>query len=102
MLCRGDSMIRKAHIFQLYQGKRAEHERAHNPIWPQLEAVLKAYGAHNYSIFLHEASNLLFCQGSTVRHHRNQGQGALELRRADRGLPEVVGRDEIGDGNQSR
>ena len=53
-------MIRKAHIFQLYAGKRAEYERAHNPIWPQLEAVLKAHGAHNYSIFLHEASNQLF------------------------------------------
>ncbi len=53
-------MIRKAHIFQLVEGKRAEYERAHNPIWPELEAVLKAHGAHNYSIFLHEASGQLF------------------------------------------
>lgn len=53
-------MIRKAHIFQLYEGKRAEYEAAHNPIWPELAAVLKAHGAHNYSIFLHEASNQLF------------------------------------------
>ncbi len=53
-------MIRKAHIFQLHPGKRAEYQSAHNPIWPELEAVLKAHGAHNYSIFLHEASNQLF------------------------------------------
>ncbi len=53
-------MIRKAHIFQLHPGARAEYERAHNPIWPELEAVLKEQGAHNYSIFLHEESGQLF------------------------------------------
>ena len=53
-------MIRKAHIFQLLPEKAAEYERRHNPIWPELEAVLKSHGAHNYSIWLHEASGQLF------------------------------------------
>ena len=53
-------MIRKAHIFQLNPGQRAQYERAPNPIWPELQAVLKKHGAHNYSIFLHEANDQLF------------------------------------------
>jgi L-rhamnose mutarotase len=38
----------------------AEYERRHSPIWPELEAVLKAHGAHNYSIFLHVPTSQLF------------------------------------------
>ena len=53
-------MIRKAHIFQLHEGALDEYQRAHNPIWPELQAILKAHGAHNYSIWLHEATNQLF------------------------------------------
>ena len=53
-------MIRKAHIFQLLPGQGAEYQRRHNPIWPELAAVLRAHGAHNYSIFLDEASGQLF------------------------------------------
>jgi L-rhamnose mutarotase len=31
----------------------------HSPIWPELEATLKAHGAHNYSIFLDRQNNQL-------------------------------------------
>jgi L-rhamnose mutarotase len=34
--------------------------RRHNPIWPELEAVLKAHGAHHYAIYLDKERNLLF------------------------------------------
>jgi L-rhamnose mutarotase len=53
-------MIRKAFVFQLKPGCREEYERRHNPIWPELAAVLREHGARNYSIFCHEESGKLF------------------------------------------
>jgi L-rhamnose mutarotase len=53
-------MIRKAFVMKLNPGERAEYERRHNPIWPELEAVLKSHGVSNYSIFLHQETNQLF------------------------------------------
>jgi L-rhamnose mutarotase len=37
-----------------------EYQRRHNPIWPELEAVLKAHGAHHYAIYLDKERHLLF------------------------------------------
>lgn len=53
-------MIRKAFVLQVHKGSEAEYERRHNPIWPELAAVLKSHGVHNYSIFLHPKTNQLF------------------------------------------
>ena len=53
-------MIRKAFVMSVYPGREEEYERRHSPIWPKLEAVLKAHGAHNYSIFLHAETRQLF------------------------------------------
>ncbi|MFV8986451.1 L-rhamnose mutarotase [Serratia fonticola] len=53
-------MIRKAFAMQVNPDTHAEYQRRHNPIWPELEQVLKEHGAHHYSIFLDEARNLLF------------------------------------------
>lgn len=53
-------MIRKAFVMQVDPGKHAEYERRHNPIWPDLEAVLKEHGAHNYSIYLLPDTHQLF------------------------------------------
>ncbi len=41
-------------------GAGEEYERRHNPIWPELEKVLKDYGVSNYSIFLHPETRQLF------------------------------------------
>lgn len=41
-------------------GQEAEYARRHQPIWPELEAVLKAHGVHNYSIFLDAETRQLF------------------------------------------
>ena len=41
-------------------GSEAEYERRHNPLWPELAAVLKTHGVHSYSIFLLEEANQLF------------------------------------------
>ena len=53
-------MIRKAFVMSVNAGQEAEYEKRHRPIWPELEAVLKAHGAHNYSIFLHPDTRQLF------------------------------------------
>ena len=53
-------MIRKSFVMAVYPGCEAEYQRRHDPIWPELERVLKCHGAHNYSIFLHPATNQLF------------------------------------------
>ncbi len=42
-------MIRKAFVMQVNPDAHEEYQRRHNPIWPELEAVLKSHGAHNTS-----------------------------------------------------
>ena len=53
-------MIRKAFVMSVHAGYEAEYARRHQPIWPELEAVLKSHGVHNYSIFLHAETRQLF------------------------------------------
>lgn len=53
-------MLRKAFRMAVHAGREEEYERRHHPIWPELEAVLKAHGAHNYSIFLDQSDGSLF------------------------------------------
>lgn len=53
-------MIRHAFVMSVNPGAEAEYERRHRPIWPELEAVLKAHGVHNYSIFLLPETHQLF------------------------------------------
>lgn len=53
-------MIRKAFVMSVHPGHEVEYERRHRPIWPELEAVLKSHGVHNYSIFLHPETRQLF------------------------------------------
>lgn len=45
---------------KVYPDKIAEYIKRHNPIWPELEKILKEHGIHNYSIFLDEETNFLF------------------------------------------
>ena len=53
-------MIRKAFVMAVHAGQEAEYAKRHQPIWPELEAVLKQHGVHNYSIFLHPGTRQLF------------------------------------------
>jgi L-rhamnose mutarotase len=41
-------------------GAEREYRLRHNPIWPDLERVLKDHGVNNYSIFLHPETRQLF------------------------------------------
>ncbi|PWC13223.1 L-rhamnose mutarotase [Brenneria roseae subsp. americana] len=53
-------MLRKAFVMSVFPECHAEYEHRHHPIWPELAEVLKAHGAHHYSIFLDKQRNLLF------------------------------------------
>jgi L-rhamnose mutarotase len=53
-------MIRKAFLMKVNPDAHAEYERRHNPIWEELQAVLKQHGVSNYSIFLERETNQLF------------------------------------------
>ncbi|MCI0338567.1 MAG: L-rhamnose mutarotase [Acidobacteria bacterium] len=53
-------MIRKAFLMTLKPGHQEEYERRHNPIWPELQDVLKKHGVNNYSIFLDRQTDRLF------------------------------------------
>ncbi|MBG6240723.1 MAG: L-rhamnose mutarotase [Candidatus Symbiopectobacterium sp. Dall1.0] len=53
-------MLRKAFVMSVFPACHDEYQRRHNPIWPELAEVLKAHGAHHYSIFLDEKRHLLF------------------------------------------
>ena len=53
-------MIRKASIMSVYKDCYEEYEKRHDELWPEMEQVLKANGAHNYSIFLHHETGQLF------------------------------------------
>lgn len=53
-------MIRKAFVMSVDAGHEAEYARRHQPIWKELQDVLKANGVHNYSIFLHPETRQLF------------------------------------------
>jgi L-rhamnose mutarotase len=63
-------MIRKAFLMQLSPGMAEEYKRRHNPIWPELEAVLKDHGVSNYSIFLEPDSGRLFAYAEIESEER--------------------------------
>jgi L-rhamnose mutarotase len=53
-------MLRKAFKMCVDPDRHGEYAQRHNPIWPELEKTLRAYGVHTYSIFLDaETSELL-------------------------------------------
>lgn len=45
-------MIRKVFRLSINPADAAEYERRHRPIWPELAAVLREYGVHDYTIHL--------------------------------------------------
>lgn len=63
-------MIRKAFVMSVDEGREEEYESRHRPIWPELEAVLKAHGVHRYSIFLHPETRQLFAYAEVEDEER--------------------------------
>jgi L-rhamnose mutarotase len=52
--------MRIAFKMKLFEGNVEEYTKRHNPIWPELEAVLKEHGVITYSIYLDKETNILF------------------------------------------
>jgi L-rhamnose mutarotase len=53
-------MQRIAFTMKLLRGFEAEYRRRHDAIWPELSALLRDTGIHDYSIFLDEETLTLF------------------------------------------
>src|SRR5690606_17581492 len=53
-------VIRRAFKMQLHPGFAEEYKRRHYALWPELKALLKESGIHEYSIFLDETTHALF------------------------------------------
>jgi len=53
-------MVRIAFVMRVYPDQCEEYGRRHRPIWPELEAELKAHGVRSYSIFLDPETHQLF------------------------------------------
>jgi L-rhamnose mutarotase len=53
-------MIRKAFVMSVNPGCEEEYEKRHNPVWPEMERMLREHGVSNYSIFLHNGTRQLF------------------------------------------
>jgi L-rhamnose mutarotase len=51
---------RHAFRMRLDRGKRAEYQRRHDEIWPELVELLHAAGISDYSIWLDEETDCLF------------------------------------------
>jgi len=45
---------------KVFPGQYEEYKKRHDELWPEMEAMLKEHGAHNYSIFLDEETGTLF------------------------------------------
>lgn len=72
-------MIRKAFVMQVNPDAHEEYQRRHTPIWPELEAVLKAHGAHYYAIYLDAQRNLLFATVEIESEARWDAVAATEV-----------------------
>ena len=63
-------MIRKAFVMSVNAGQEQEYARRHQPIWKELEDVLRAHGVHNYSIHLHPETRQLFAYAEIESEER--------------------------------
>ena len=53
-----------------HPGKEAEYQHRHQPIWPELEQVLRAHGVLSYSIFMDPATRQLFAYAEIASEER--------------------------------
>jgi L-rhamnose mutarotase len=72
-------MLRKAFVMQLYPGNEEAYIERHNPIWPELEQVLKSHGVSNYSIFLEPVTLKLFAYAEIESEERWNAIASTEV-----------------------
>ena len=84
-------MICKAFRMSVHPEQHAEYERRHNPIWPELERVLRDHGVRSYSIFLDPATHDLFGYAEIEDEARWQAIAATDVcRRWWRHMREIM------------
>ncbi len=71
--------MRKAFLMTLKPGCGDEYERRHNPIWAELQRVLKENGVNNYSIFFDRSSERLFAYAELESEELWQEIAATEI-----------------------
>jgi L-rhamnose mutarotase len=64
---------------KLYPGFREEYMKRHAEIWPELVTLLKSEGIGNYSIFLDNETNTLFCYQEQLGESSSQDPGQPEI-----------------------
>jgi L-rhamnose mutarotase len=72
-------MIRKAFLMTLKPGQQSEYEKRHNPIWPEMEELLKDHGVWTYSIFLNRETDQLFAYDEVESEEHWQEIAETEL-----------------------
>lgn len=72
-------MIRKAFVMSVHSGQESEYARRHQPIWPELEAVLRDHGVGTYSIFLDPDTRQLFAYVEFADEARWQAVARTEV-----------------------
>jgi L-rhamnose mutarotase len=72
-------MIRKGFVMSVLPEHAEEYKKRHNPIWPELEATLKAHGVLNYSIFLHPETHQLFAYAEIEDEQQWKGIAKTEI-----------------------
>ena len=72
-------MIRKGFVMSVLPEHVEEYQKRHNPIWPELEATLKAHGVLNYSIFLQPESHQLFAYAEIQDEQQWQAIAGTEI-----------------------
>jgi len=60
---------------KLMPGCREEYKRRHSEIWPELVALLKEGGVHDYTIFLDEETDTLFA----VQRQEASGRSSQDM-----------------------
>jgi L-rhamnose mutarotase len=68
-----DEALRLAFKMKLKPGCEALYKERHDAIWPELSALLRESGVHDYSIFLDAETNTLFAVQKITGPHGSQG-----------------------------
>ena len=71
--------MRIAFRMKVNNGKEAEYIARHNPIWTELQTVLRSHGVENYSIFLDRETNDLFAYAEVADVERWKSIASTEV-----------------------
>jgi L-rhamnose mutarotase len=84
-------MIRKAFRMAVNRDQHDEYVRRHNPIWRELEGVLRQHGVRSYSIFLDPDTSDLFAYAEIESEERWNAIAATDVcRRWWQSLREIM------------